>query len=82
MNLKITWLSGIATILCVVSFADLANNNGIPQARAKLKTAKERLSTKASDQQRVNNCKVPVEKQGNKKRPNRCNKTDSKSKEG
>ncbi len=35
-------------------------------------TAKERLGTKASDNQRVNNCKVPVEKRGSKPRPNQC----------
>jgi len=34
-----------------------------------VKSAKERLSDKASDEQRVNNCKVPVEKRGPKPRP-------------
>ncbi len=34
-----------------------------------LKSAKERLSDKASDEQRVNNCHVPVEKRGTKPRP-------------
>lgn len=33
------------------------------------KSAKERLSDKASDEQRVNNCRVPVERRGMKPRP-------------
>ncbi len=33
------------------------------------KSAKERLSDKASDEQRVNNCRVPLEKRGPKPRP-------------
>ncbi len=37
-----------------------------------VKTAKERLGKKASDEQRVNNCKVPFEKRGSKKRPDQC----------
>jgi hypothetical protein len=32
-------------------------------------TLKQRLSDKASDEQRVNNCKVPPEKRGPKPRP-------------
>jgi hypothetical protein len=39
-----------------------------PQAE----TLKERLSDKASDEQRVNNCNVPPEKRGPKKRPDKC----------
>ena len=35
-------------------------------------TAKERLGKKASDKQRVNNCKVPVERRGTKPRPDKC----------
>jgi hypothetical protein len=36
------------------------------------KTGKERLSDKASDEQRVDNCKVPPERQGTKARPSDC----------
>jgi ribosomal protein L27 len=36
------------------------------------KTLKERLGDKASDEQRVNNCKVPVDQRGTKPRPDRC----------
>jgi hypothetical protein len=33
------------------------------------KSAKERLSDKASDEQRVNNCRVPLDRRGSKPRP-------------
>jgi len=36
------------------------------------RTAKERLSSKAADEQRVDNCKVPVESRGAKPRPDGC----------
>ncbi len=39
-----------------------------------IKTAKERLGKKASDNQRVNNCKVPIEKRGSKPRPDQCHR--------
>jgi hypothetical protein len=35
-------------------------------------TLKERLSDKASDQQRVDDCKVPADKRGDSKRPAAC----------
>ena len=35
-------------------------------------TAKERLSGKASDEQRVDNCKVPLDLRGPKPRPDQC----------
>ena len=36
------------------------------------RTAKERLGSKASDEQRVDNCKLPVDLRGPKSRPNEC----------
>lgn len=36
------------------------------------KTLKERLGDKASDDQRVDNCKVPVAERGSKLRPDDC----------
>jgi len=36
------------------------------------RTAKERLGGKASDQQRVDNCKVPLDRRGPKPRPDEC----------
>jgi hypothetical protein len=35
-------------------------------------TGKERLGEKWKDEQRVDNCKVPLDKQGPKRRPDRC----------
>ena len=37
-----------------------------------VRTAKERLGVKASDEQRVDNCKVPIELRGAKSRPDEC----------
>jgi ribosomal protein L27 len=36
------------------------------------KTLKERLGDKASDEQRVDNCKVPAARRGTKARPDAC----------
>ena len=36
------------------------------------RTAKERLGVKASDEQRVDNCKVPRDRRGPKPRPDEC----------
>jgi hypothetical protein len=36
------------------------------------RTVKERLGGKASDEQRVDNCKVPLELRGPKPRPDEC----------
>ena len=40
-----------------------------PARPAELLTAKERLSEKWTDEQRVDNCKVPIDKRGPKPRP-------------
>jgi CO/xanthine dehydrogenase Mo-binding subunit len=42
------------------------------QERAPTETLKERLNDKASDEQRVNNCKVPKERRDAKPRPEDC----------
>ncbi|HYG85916.1 MAG TPA: hypothetical protein VD978_06630 [Azospirillum sp.] len=47
------------------------------QEAAPAKTAKERLSDKASDEQRVNNCKVPLDRRGPKVRPEGCKPDDA-----
>jgi hypothetical protein len=36
------------------------------------RTAKERLGRKASDEQRIDNCKVPLDRRGPKPRPDEC----------
>ena len=39
---------------------------------APVRTGKERLGGKASDEQRVDNCKVPRDRHGPKPRPDEC----------
>jgi len=55
---------------------DTAASNPAATARvpdkADPKTLKERLGDKASDEQRVNNCKVRAEERGTKPRPDTC----------
>jgi hypothetical protein len=46
-----------------------APNSATPPA---MMTGKERLSTKWMDEQRVDNCNVPVDKRGSKPRPSAC----------
>ena len=40
-----------------------------PSAAPEMKTLKEKLSDKASDEQRVDNCRVPRDRRGTKPRP-------------
>ena len=42
------------------------------QFRGEPRTAKERLGSKASDEQRVDNCNVPLELRGPTPRPDHC----------
>jgi hypothetical protein len=52
----------------------------LPAARdahaAEVKTSKERLSNKAADEQRVDNCRVPPDQRGSAPRPD-CGETES-----
>ena len=41
------------------------------------RTGKERLGGKASDEQRVDNCKVPLDLRGAKPRPDQCGEGSS-----
>jgi len=43
----------------------------------KVLTGKERLGEKWTDEQRIDNCKVPVDKRGTKPRPDSCAKPSS-----
>ena len=42
------------------------------QTAKETQTLKERLGDKASDEQRIDNCNVPVDRRGSKPRPDRC----------
>jgi len=56
-----------AWVLCALMFAFGGTADGV--AAEPLGTLKERLSDKASDNQRVDNCHVPMERRGPKPRP-------------
>ncbi|WP_250535650.1 hypothetical protein [Caballeronia sp. AZ10_KS36] len=61
-------------LLLVLASARTAAGNDAAGASAasEPKTLKERLGDKASDEQRVDNCKVPPERRGTKARPDAC----------
>jgi hypothetical protein len=44
----------------------------LPSSSPGLRTAKERLGEKWMDEQRVDNCKVPLDKRGTTLRPDTC----------
>ena len=52
--------------------AKLAAPPAQASASAEGETLKERLSDKASDEQRVDNCKVPLDRCGTRSRPEGC----------
>lgn len=74
-------LSGFILILyaaCAQAQAVGTLPNRDPASRAsadgagETRSAKERLSDKASDEQRVNDCKVPADRRGTRTRPQEC----------
>jgi hypothetical protein len=62
------------TLLLLVALAPGATPpaNGEASQVQPIRTAKERLGGKASDEQRVDNCKVPRDLRGPKPRPAEC----------
>jgi len=52
--------------------APAPKRDGNPLKTGPQKTGKERLGSKADDEQRVDNCKVPPERRGPKPRPDSC----------
>ena len=62
-----------AAILVTGPVASVADNNtDVTDASAPAGTGKERLSDKASDEQRANDCKVPLARR-TRLRPSECN---------
>jgi hypothetical protein len=49
-----------------------AADAAVPAARQRMLTGKERLGRKWTDEQRIDNCKVPLDKRGTKPRPSAC----------
>jgi hypothetical protein len=74
MKFKNGLVAMVGMIISAFSSADAEDAAPAPQALATMRpqTLKERLGDKASDEQRVDNCKVPVERRGSKVRPDAC----------
>ena len=70
----------LANRACVIALALMTVAATISRANAEptrsqaepTRTGKERLGGKASDEQRVDNCKVPPELRGPRPRPDQC----------
>jgi hypothetical protein len=56
-------------LVALVARGAIARADGEASHVQQIRTAKERLGVKASDEQRVDNCKVPVDLRGPKSRP-------------
>ncbi len=63
--------AGLTAILLIYVSESVSGEHPMAVRRFAL-TAKERLGSKAADDQRVNNCKVPPERRGGKIRPDAC----------
>jgi hypothetical protein len=59
-------------LVALVAPGAIARADGEASDVQPIRTAKERLGVKASDEQRVDNCKVPVDLRGPKSRPDEC----------
>ena len=59
---------GVVGALLAIAFSSCA----LAQTRAPKLTGKERLGPKWTDEQRIDNCNVPIEKRGTKPRPSAC----------
>jgi len=59
-------------LVALVATGATARADGEARHVQPIRTAKERLGVKASDEQRVDNCKVPVDTRGPKSRPDEC----------
>ena len=68
---SLVWL--FATLLAVPAVAQNAPSPGTSTASApRIFTGKERLGRKWMDEQRIDNCNVPIEKRGTRPRPSVC----------
>lgn len=70
-------LSSLLTIGCALSaFAQGTQSNQVtpvaPTSTSPALTGKERLGRKWMDEQRIDNCNVPVDKRGTRPRPSTC----------
>ena len=59
--------------------SDAAPQAATTQPAGPVRTSKERLGNKWSDEQRVDNCKVPLDRRGTKARPEGCKLDDARA---
>jgi hypothetical protein len=62
-------LAAIVVALVSLAIAHTSSAGQPPTSSTGTTTGKERLSDKASDDQRVDNCRVPADRRGSKPRP-------------
>jgi hypothetical protein len=69
---------GLATLVIIAALSPVAAQQQPPAAggsavsKPRVLTGKERLGEKWTDEQRIDNCKVPVDKRGSKQRSAVC----------
>jgi hypothetical protein len=63
---------GIMFLLVVAAFSPAFAQSPTAAAPPEFMTLKERLGAKWTDEQRVDNCKVPLDKRGSRPRPDTC----------
>ena len=65
---------GVLFAICMALPAGAQDNAGkpAPDPATKVQTGKERLGRKWMDEQRIDNCNVPVDKRGTRPRPSAC----------
>jgi hypothetical protein len=75
----LTYLQAAALVLAIALSAGVAQAQpaaamgpATSERSSPVRTGKERLGNKWSDEQRVDNCKVPPDKRGAKARPDAC----------
>ena len=65
--MKCNFTVNLVLIACVAMSQDVVPNQverTFNRCKACIKTGKERLGRKGNDEQRVNDCKVPIQKRG------------------
>jgi len=79
MRLRQGWISALFCIgfaSCALAQSGKPDGSAAkfasPETLRPVLTGKERLGRKWTDEQRIDNCKVPIDKRGNKPRPSLC----------
>jgi hypothetical protein len=64
-----TAMAALSRVFAQITAAPSSGPPPRPDRAVEMRTLKERLSDKASDEQRVDNCRVPLERRGSTPRP-------------